>query len=63
MVAPDDVRQKLEAGRGAAIGRLRGLADRLAALPLEDVGEVLAWLHPLLGSAPIWLRRRREPVI
>jgi hypothetical protein len=59
-VSPEDVRARLEAGRTAIASRLRFLADKIEALPLEDAAEALSWvgdhLERLLREADSILR-------
>ena len=49
---PEEIRAKLEAARVAIAGRLRGLADEIEALPLEDAAEVLSWIGASLADGP-----------
>jgi hypothetical protein len=55
------------AGRAAAVAELRRLADRLAALPLDTVAEVLVLLEPTLDDlrrqAALALERARRALV
>ncbi len=56
---PGDLRAKLDAGRASAVADLRRLAARLEQLPLDDVGEALAWIAPHLDT----LNREAERIL
>ena len=46
MALADDVKAKLEAGRGATARALRALADEIEKLPVDAAAETLAALAP-----------------
>ena len=49
-ISPDDVRATLEAGRHAAAGWLRSLADRVDRLPVDDAAQAVSWLGDRLAE-------------
>jgi len=57
MSIADEVQATLEAGRDATAAALRALADQIERLPMEDVGEALAWLEPHLQR--LWREAER----
>src|SRR5437667_7045088 len=42
--SPEEIRASLEAARVAIAGQVRGLADEIETLPLDDAAEVITWI-------------------
>ena len=46
--SPEEIRASLEAARVAIAGQVRGLADEIETLPLDDAAEVITWIGDLI---------------